>query len=186
MNEIIQKYITKLKSPRLLLIIGLAGMILICLSSFIGKGKTEEEKKTSPKESIIAEEYRAELEKSIAGIVKSITGSENVNVVITLESGIRYSYADTNEGTSENRTESNRESSSSESKQTYITVKSADGGEQALLVSTEMPEVRGVAIVCEGGDDQQINEKIENAVTAALNITSKRVYIAGGSSNEKR
>ena len=47
-------------------------------------------------------------------------------------------------------------------------------------MTAEMPEVRGVAIVCEGGDDEQINEKIKNAVTAALNITSKRVYIAGG------
>ena len=49
-----------------------------------------------------------------------------------------------------------------------------------------MPEVRGVAVVCRGGDDELINEKIKNAVTAALNITSKRVYIAGGTDNEKR
>ena len=43
-----------------------------------------------------------------------------------------------------------------------------------------MPEVRGVAIVCEGGDNEIIAEKIQNTVTAALNITSKRVSIAGG------
>ena len=185
MNEVLQKYITKLKSPGLLLTVGLAGIVLICISSFIG-GEKKDKENTLPTESFSVEEYRTGLENSISDIVKSITGSENVNVVITLESGIRYSYADVNEGTSENRTESNLESSSSESKQTYITVKSADGGEQALLVTTEMPEVRGVAIVCEGGDDLQTNEKIENAVTAALNITSKRVYIAGGSSYEKR
>ena len=77
-------------------------------------------------------------------------------------------------------------STSSENKQSYITVKTADGGEQALLVTAEMPEVRGVAVVCRGGDDELINEKIKNAVTAALNITSKRVYIAGGTDNEKR
>ena len=51
---------------------------------------------------------------------------------------------------------------------------------------TDMPEVRGVAIVGEGRDSEAINEKIENAVTAALDITSKRVYIAGGSYDEKR
>ena len=97
-----------------------------------------------------------------------------------------YSYADVNEGSSADKTESNSKSTSSENKQSYITVKSADGGEQALLVTTQMPQVRGVAIVCRGGDDELINEKIQNAVTAALNITSKRVYIAGGSSDEKR
>jgi len=42
-----------------------------------------------------------------------------------------------------------------------------------------MPQVRGVAIVCDGGDNQILNEKILNTVTAALNITSKRVYICG-------
>ena len=48
-----------------------------------------------------------------------------------------------------------------------------------MLVTVEMPEVRGVAIVCDGGDNEYIAEKIQNAVTAALDITSKRVYICG-------
>ena len=32
---------------------------------------------------------------------------------------------------------------------------------------------------------EYINEKIKNAVTAALDITSQRVYVSGGISNEK-
>lgn len=185
MNDVIEKLTEKIKNPKVLVAAGFIGIALICLSSFIGGGD-KSEKKILSGENITAEEYRVQLESSIEEIVKSITGNSNVKVVITLESGIKYSYADIKEGVSANKTESNLTSTSSESKQTYITVKSADGGEQALLVTTEMPEVRGVAIVCEGGDDEQINEKIQNAVTAALNITSKRVYIAGGKSNEKR
>lgn len=185
MNDVINKLTEKIKSPKALVAAGLAGILLIFLSSFLGGG--DNGKKQAPSaESITAEEYRGELEQSVAEIVKSITGSDNVKVVITLESGIKYSYADIREGVSANKTENNSESTSSESKQTYITVKTADGGEQALLVTTEMPEVRGVAIVCEGGDDGETNEKIQNAVTAALNITSKRVYVAGGKSYEKR
>ena len=56
----------------------------------------------------------------------------------------------------------------------------ADGGEQALIVTEIMPQIRGVAIICKGGNIEQTAEKIKNAVTAALNITSKRVYISGG------
>lgn len=179
MNDVINKLTEKIKNPKILVAAGLVGMALIFLSSFIGGGD-KSEKKTPSGENITADEYRAQLEDSIEEIVKSITGSGNVKVVITLESGIKYSYADIKEGVSADKTESDSKSTSSELKQSYITVKSADGGEQALLVTTEMPEVRGVAIVCEGGDDEQINEKIQNAVTAALNITSKRVYIAGG------
>lgn len=181
MNQILKSVTEKIKSPKILVIAGLAGMLLICISSFAGTGKSE--KKTVPEgDAVTAAEYRDSLEQSVAKVVEGITGSRNATVVITLESGIRYSYADISEGATANKTESNAESTSSEQKQSYITVKSADGGEQALLVTTEMPEVRGVAIVCEGGDNEQIREKIQNAVTAALNITSKRVYIAGGSS----
>ena len=179
MNNVINKLIEKIKNPKLLITAGIIGIVLICLSSFIGGG-VKAEYKTPAEDGITAEEYRDELEEKVGEIVKSITGSDNAKVVITLESGIKYSYADIKEGVSANKTESNSESTSSELKQTYITVKKADGSEQALLITTEMPEVRGVAIVCEGGDDEETNQKIQSAVTAALNITSKRVYITGG------
>ena len=183
MDRLIEKITGAVKNPKILIALGLTGILLICLPSFFG-GKKKAETKDSGEISI--EEYRAGLEKNVEEIVSSITGSKNVKVVITLKRGTIYPHTDTNEGTSANKTNSGQESTSSESKQSYITVKTADGGEQALLITTEMPQVRGVAVVCEGGDDEIINEKITNAVTAALNITSKRVYIAGGSFNEKR
>lgn len=184
MNEVINKYITKLKSPKLLVIMGIAGIMLIYLSTFFSTVKEKSDTVLSGE--ITVEQYREQLEQSILKMVESITGSSNATVVITLESSMKYSYADVREGVSANKTESDSESFSSELKQTYITVKTSDGGEQALLITTEMPEVRGVAIVCEGGDNELTCEKIQNAVMAALNITSKRVYIAGGISNEKR
>ena len=111
MNETLKKAANKIKNPKFLLIAGLAGILLIALSSFTGN--KEKAAKNQASSGISAEEYKAEL-----------------------ESGVR--------------------------------------------------EIRGVAVVCRGGDDELINEKIKNAVTAALNITSKRVYIAGGTDNEKR
>lgn len=177
MNETVAKYISKLRSPKLLVIAGMLGIALIFLSSFIGGG--EKKPKTEVDGQFSAEEYRLQLEEDIEKLVSGITGSRDVKVIITLESGIRYSYADTKEQTTTDTTESQRESSGSELKEGYITVKSADGGEQALLITAEMPQVRGVAIVCEGGDNELINEKITNTVTAALDITSKRVYICG-------
>ena len=177
MNETVAKYLAKLRSPKLLVIAGIAGIALIFLSSLIADGEKKE--KTVSNGEFSTEEYRLQLEEDIEAMVSGITGSKDVTVVITLESGIRYSYADTKEQTTTYTTESERESSGSELKEGYITVKSADGGEQALLITAEMPQVRGVAIVCEGGDSELINEKIQNTVTAALNITSKRVYICG-------
>ena len=177
MNEVLKKYIMKLKNPKILVFLGLTGIILIFISSFF-TGKTEE-KIVSESTELTAEEYRLELQNEISSMVSSITGSKNVKTVVTLESGIRYSYADTREELSSDKKEKETQISDSELKEGYITVKTADGGEQALLVTTQMPEIRGVAIVCEGGDNEVINQKILNTVTAALNITSKRVYICG-------
>ena len=178
MNSILIKYKEKLKNPKLLIIIGIAGILLIFLSGLGGKEETPA--KTQTVTGITAEEYREKLQKDIKQIVKGITGSNKITVVVTLVSGMKYKYADITEGASTDKTEDNTTSSSSELKQGYITVKTADGGEEALLVTTQMPEVRGVAIVCLGGDNEVIAEKIKNTVTAALNITSQRVHIAGG------
>lgn len=177
MNEIISKYISKLRSPKILVIAGVLGIILIAFSSFLGG--SEENDAETVKTEITPQEYCSMLEDDICKIVTDITGSKKVTAVVTLESGMRYSYADTKEEISSDKTEKETKSSDSELKEGYITVKTADGGEQALLITTEMPEIRGVAIVCEGGDSEIINEKILNTVTAALNITSKRVYICG-------
>ena len=126
MDRLIEKITAAVKNPKILIALGLTGILLICLPSFFGGSKKNETVRGSE---INVEEYRAGLEKSVEEIVSSITGSKSVKVVITLESGIIYSYADTNEGVSANKTGSGQESTSSESKQSYITVKTADGGE---------------------------------------------------------
>lgn len=178
MNNLFKKYTDKIKNPKTLIIIGFIGVFLIFLSNFTNSKQKNENKKADTE--ISAEEYCNTLEKDIKKIVKEITGNGKCTVVVTLESGMRYKYADITEGSSADKTDNSTTSSSSEIKQGYITVKTDDGGEQALIITTQMPEVRGVAIVCSGGDNPVIAEKIQNTVTAALNITSQRVYIAGG------
>lgn len=177
MNELKFKILKKLKNPKLLMIAGITGIILIFLSSFIGT-KT---KSAPPADdsTISSEEYRLALQQDISELVSEITGSNKVSVVVTLENTVSYSYADTREEISSDKKGEASVTTDTELKENYITVKTADGGEQALLVTANMPEIRGVAIVCEGGDSELINEKILNTVTAALNITKKRVYICG-------
>ena len=177
MIKIPEKFLNALKKPKMLVILGLAGILLIFLSSLGGERETDEQLLSSGEISI--EQYRETLEDDIADMVTDITGSRRVTVVVTLESGIKYSYADTREESSSDKTEKEAQSTDTELKEGYITVKPASGGEEALLLITEMPEIRGVAVVCEGGDNELINQKIMNTVTAALNITSKRVYICG-------
>ncbi|MBQ2237026.1 MAG: hypothetical protein II317_02835 [Clostridia bacterium] len=183
MIESIKRLLPKLKNPKFLIILGFAGILLIFLSS-LGPSEKEKKNSSSAAYTFSAEDYKVQLEQDITAMVRKITGSKNISVMVTLESGVKYSYAESAEGVTEQKSEKDTESSSEEIKQSYITVKTSDGGEDALLVTEIMPEIRGVAIVCDGGDDEFTREKIKNAVMAALNITSKRVYIAGGATYE--
>lgn len=178
MNEFIKRVTVLIIQPKILIILGFVGIGLIVLPSFFPEKNTEHS--DTKKEYADTESYRYDLQDEVCRIVKSITGDEKCTVVITLESGVRYTYADTNEEDNSSTSGQNHEETSRSSAKSYITVKTADGGEEPLIVSEIMPQVRGVAVVCSGGDDKVIKEKITGALTAALDITSKRVYVSGG------
>lgn len=182
MNKLLSKIPAVINKPRLIMIIGLAGIALIFLSSLFPSGSKS---KTAIGETVTAEEYRKIVYNSVKEIVTGITGDKNPTVVITLESGVKHSYADLKESDTSASSDKESEQNRKATKQSYITVKSADGGEVPLIVTEIMPEIRGVAIVCGLGDSPAVAEKIQNAVTAALDITSQRVYVSGGISNEK-
>jgi stage III sporulation protein AG len=149
---------------------------LIFISSFFDKEKENKEQNLN----LTAESYRAELEKGVEEIVRAVSGDKKPTVVITLESGIRYTYADSLKADSENSQTKESEKKSESESRSYITVKNSDGSETPLIITENMPKVRGVAIVCDNGNVASVNEKIKNAVTSALDITEKRVYISGG------
>lgn len=178
MNKIYGHIKAIIKNPKALITIGIIGIALIALTSFFPKSEDTPTEKSHTQ--IDMEEYKKELETAVADIVAGVTGDNKATVVITLQSGIKYSYADATESDTSNSSGEKSEQSSQKRSQSYVTVRTSDGGEEALLITEIMPEVRGVAIICKGGDNELLAEKIKNAVKAALNITSQRVYIAGG------
>ena len=63
----------------------------------------------------------------------------------------------------------------------FLTMDNA--GENVYLKNTDKktvsiePKVRGVVVVCEGGDDPLVVARVMNAVTKALNISSDKVCV---------
>ena len=43
--------------------------------------------------------------------------------------------------------------------------------------SSEMPRVRGVAVLCKGGDDPAVRAEIVQLVSAVLGIGTHRIYV---------
>ena len=171
--------LSKITSGKKLMVIGIVGILLIGISSFLPI--KSERKKTE--EQISITEYTENTEKQLTEIVKKISGDKKATVMITLETGKRYEYAGETEDSSNRKTSGEDSEVNDGKKQKTITVKSSDGGEQALIVTEYMPEIRGVAVVCNGANNEKIKEAITEAVTAALNITSKRVSVTGGYEN---
>ena len=64
----------------------------------------------------------------------------------------------------------------------YIIVKT-DNGEEGMLLKVTQPKIRGVAIVCRGGNSPQVRQSITDTVTAVLDISSARVNIAAMKNN---
>ncbi len=59
-----------------------------------------------------------------------------------------------------------------------------DGAEQTeygkskdMLISVKAPQVRGVIVVCEGGDNIAVKEKVINAVSGVFGISTTRISV---------
>lgn len=178
------------KSGKILFILGIAGILLIFLSTVLtDKPKDNQAASSGASESMgtaVSLEYSEMIENKLTDIIKDITASQNVKVFVTLESGTEYVYANeltqnTDQTEDTKADDSKKVQQKDNTEQKYILVDSPDGGQIALLVTELAPTVKGVVVVCDGGNTEGIKECVKNAVTTALNITSKRVCVTGRS-----
>ena len=166
------------KSKNLILIIlGAIGVLIILLSSQSKKSNNKTKTETLKNE----DSYVEMLESKLENMVSDMLGGSVVSVLVTLESGTEYIYASeykTDVGVKEIGSESKKEQNDSNQK-TYVIVKDADGSENALIVQTKMPVIRGVVIVCEDGQTASVSVAVKAAVKSALNIDAEKICIIG-------
>lgn len=165
-KEKIAKILKDKKASKVILILGIVGIALIFISDISGD-KTE----SVAKDEFSSQEYSQLLEQSIRQTVQSICGDSSPVVMVTLDSGMVYEYA---KEIKEKGAEDS-EKTSEESEKTFITVRDKNGAEIPLVITAYMPKIRGVSIICSAGDED--TEKIKNAVCAALDIPSRKIYI---------
>ena len=51
------------------------------------------------------------------------------------------------------------------------------GRRQALIKTEIQPKIKGVVVVCQGGNEPLVNQQITNVLTTVLNISSSRVFV---------
>ncbi|MDD7428256.1 MAG: hypothetical protein SOU50_05750 [Oscillospiraceae bacterium] len=158
----IREFIEKLpKNKRFIygaIAVGVLGMLLIIFS---GGSSDDSPEKSSDTEAFSQNgAYEEELEKRLAEILSSIQGVGDVNVMITLSSTEEYVYAE------ETDTSADRQ------QREYVI---ADKG--GIITKVNSPAVTGAVIVCEGGGDTRVCEKVYEAVSVALGLPSNRICV---------
>lgn len=157
----------------LLVVCGVCGVVLIGLSAILGgDGQT-----TPSATAFDADSYTAALEDRLEEMVSCLEGAGAARVMVTLENGVEYIYADEQTvNTDRSEDGGGQVSTREDSKRSVVTVDGGDGKEGLLITQIE-PSVRGVIVACEGAADANVAARVSEAVRVALDITEKRVCV---------
>lgn len=149
------------------------GLVLLAVSGISDVGETEKASAESTS-TTDTDDYAESLEERLTSILSSIDGAGRVKVMVTLESGSEDIYlCDYDYG--ENIDPSGK--SSRESKDKYVIIDGSNE-EKGIVVRVLEPEVRGVAVVCDGAGSQTVCRQIVETVTALLGVTGAQVSVA--------
>ena len=146
-------------------------LLLIFGSRTENKADAEKEANTNVlgQGELSAEAFADATEEKIVAICSGVSGVGEVRAVVTLEGGYRAVYASDMQG-----------SESSYRNETVLT--GSGSSEKAILVGYDAPRIVGIGIVCTGGDDPAIKQRLTGLVSAAFDISANKIYVTGGKS----
>lgn len=160
------------KKTALFLVVGFSAILVIFFTEFISLDDNDETVNNNNQD-MSPMSYCEYLEDKVQEIVESIEGAGETKVMITLSETTEYVYATNGKDT--RKSDENSDDSTNENDYVIIDDNNNDAG---LLIKTIEPKVRGVAVVCEGGNDSAVQRQIYSAVSAVLNISTSRISIS--------
>lgn len=162
-KESVVKALEKLKKDKKILIIlllGISGMAIIMLIP------TKEETKNNTSQSIVRDYDNVNIEYEIKELIESIKGAGEARVYITYESDSENVYAV--------NTDEKSDGGEIHFKSEYVITDDETG----IILKVLYPKVRGVAVVCKGGSDPVVKEKIYSVLSALFDISTNKISVA--------
>ncbi len=163
MNEIIKKHLNN----KLIIVLAIFGIVLILASTF------NKNIKTDTSSDISEQEYILNLEARIESIISTIDGVGNCDVMLNIKSTGESIYVKENKESYD----SGGETKKGESENKIITMTDREGNQHALVTKKNMPEISGVIVVCDGGDNPKTQSLVISAVCTLLGIGSNNVCV---------
>lgn len=110
--------------------------------------------------------FEEAIEERLENLLAEIDGVGDCRVLVTLESGeYKILAKDSYEDKSGNKYE-------------YVILKGESGVQEGLCVNTVAPEIKGVAVVCEGGDSAVTKSEIVTTVCSVLGLDSTQISVS--------
>lgn len=142
-----------------IIFVGFVGMILILFSP--NSEKADVDNNNSDHVNFNSDIIQSDVEL----MIESIKGAGKTKVYITYESDSEYVYA------------MNVDEKSNGSDLHYKSEYIITDDETGLILKVIYPKVRGVAIICEGGDDPFVKEKIYSVISALFDISINKISV---------
>ncbi len=165
----------KKMKTRLIMILGIAGIVLIFLSEIL-PSETAKDKSSKITEQSLSEDesdtYKKRIEKELKEVLSQINGVGECEVMVTVEGTTEYVYAE-----NLTKSEDNNGERTSDKYENEIVMVEEDGKKEALVRKIIKPKISGVVIVCEGGGDIKVSERVLKAVSTALDISSSKICV---------
>lgn len=139
--------------------------ILLLLFGSLGGLKKEEEAQAAVQGSMDPEAYAATLEARIEELCEGVKGAGRVQATVTLKGGYRAVYATDAKITSSG-------------KQSSTVLVGSGSSEDAILLYYENPEIAGIGIVCEGGDDPEVRARMVSLISATFSMKTNKIFVA--------
>ena len=114
-----------------------------------------------------------EFERKIADTLSECDGVGRVEVVLSIDSGSEYIYA--NESRKSSRSDEKTNESDSDIKPSIMS--EGSGKESPVLIKEIYPEFRGAVVVCDGAASAKIRVEVSSAVAALTGLSSDKISI---------
>ncbi len=168
----------------LLLILLILGIILMLGGTFFSSSPKTDPFQSQPVliEGISAQSYEKELAGSLRAILEQIEGISKAEVFISFDTGEESFFAQVQEESSRETTENDSEGGTREineitSRQDYVLLRDANGGEKPLLLSENKPRISGILVVAKGLENGPVRLKVIRAIQSLLNLPAHRIAV---------
>ena len=180
----------KLPKRNQLIIILLIGILLLVIVIPVENPQEKGARKTEGQETLSASageaqaagEYEEYLERKTAKLLQEVEAAGEVTVMVTLRSGgqkiIEKDQSSTSQTTEEEDSEGGTRSMKDQSSDKTSIYEQYSDGSSSPYVSKELsPEIEGVVVIAEGGDDAVVVKNITEAVQALFGVEAHKIKI---------